>query len=63
MLPVTGATAIEAVEADIQASRIILYSRVSDYISTSIRPTKACRVIHERMGLTIESKHCVQSSL
>ncbi len=63
MLPVTSATAIEAVEADVQTSRIILYSRVSDCISISSGPTRAYGVIHERVRLTIESKHCVQSSL
>ena len=52
MVPVTGTSAIEAVETNIEAGRVVL----------SVSSVGGARQTSE-WQLTMESKHCVQSSL
>lgn len=52
MVAVTGTSAIEAVEANIEAGRVVLS------VSSAGRAPQT-----SEWQLTIESKHCVQSSL
>jgi hypothetical protein len=51
MIPFPRASAVEAMKANIQPSRIILVVVVRN------------RALQQPKSLTIESKHCVQSSL